>query len=302
METTPGAPAEPAERLREAQNQLSREAQSAQSTLSASIRTASGKGGAHRLRQAGKVPGIVYGIAKPVAIQCDKDAVERVVQASRRGLRLISLKLSDAHGEAEKHVLLKDVQITPVGQHVIHLDFQEIDVNKPVQISVPVHPVGTPEGIKAGGLLQTVTHEILVSCLPTRIPQRIEVPVERLGIGGSLHISDIVFPEGVRALTPPDETVFVITAPTAVAEEKAAAAAAAAAALAAEQAAIEAGVPLEGAAPAEEGAAPAPAGAQGAPAVAPAAQGAEKAPAKGAEKASARGGREAKKPPARDRK
>jgi len=280
-----------------------REAQSAQSTLTASLRTASGKGGAHRLRQAGKVPAIVYGISKPMAIQCDEDAVERVVQASRRGLRLISLKLSDGSANAEKHVLLKDVQITPVGQRVIHVDFQEVDLNKPVQISVPVHPVGTPEGIKAGGLLQTVTHQILVSCLPGRIPQHIEVPVERLGIGGSLHISDIAFPEGVRAVTAPHETVFVITAPTAVAEEKAAAAAAAAAALAAEQAALEAGVPVEGAAPAMEGAAPAAAG-EGVPAAPPAAKGAEKAPAKGApaEKPAARGGREAKKPPASGKK
>jgi large subunit ribosomal protein L25 len=264
-----------------------------QSTLEASIRTASGKGGAHKLRMAGKVPGIVYGIGKPMAIQCEEEAVERVVQASRRGMRLISLKLNDGDGGAEKHVLLKDVQVTPVGARVIHLDFQEVDVNKPVQISVAVHPVGTPEGIKAGGLLQTVTHEILVSCLPTRIPQRIDVPVDHLGIGGSLHVTDIAFPEGVRALTAPDETVFVITAPTAVAEEKAAAAAAAAAALAAEQAAIEAGLPVEGAVPAAEGEAPAPAGAKGTAAAPPAAKGkeAEKAPAKGkeAEKAPAKG-------------
>jgi len=255
-----------------------------QSNLEASVRTAHGKGGAHKLRQTGQVPGVIYGINKPVAIQCEKFAAERVVQASQRGMRLISLKLNDGNGGAEKHVLLKDVQITPVGQHLVHLDFQEVDVNKPVQILVPVMPIGTPEGIKAGGLLQTVTHQILVSCLPTRIPQHIEVNVDHLGIGGSLHISDIKFPEGVRAVTAAEETVFVITAPTAVAEEKAAAAAAAAAALAAEQAAVEGGTPAaEGAAPAADGAAPAAAAAKGAAAPAAAAKGApaEKAPAKG---------------------
>lgn len=235
------------------------------STLAASTRTAHGKGGMHKLRSQGQVPGVIYGLGKPVSIQCDHFDAERAVQASRRGARLISLKLADGNGGSEKHVLLKAVQVTPVGHKLVHLDFQEIDVNKPVQLAVPVHPVGTAEGIKAGGLLQTVTHEILITCLPTLIPQFIEVNVDHLDIGDSLHVKDMQFPEGVRPLTSADETVFVITAPTAVAEEKAAAAAAAAAALAAEAAALEAGVPLEGAAPAE-GAAP---GAPGAPGAVP---------------------------------
>lgn len=268
-----------------------------QSTLAASIRTAHGKGGAHKLRQAGQVPGIVYGIHKPVPIQCDTAAAEHVVQASRRGMRLISLKLEDGNGGSEKHVLLKAVQVTPVGHHLIHMDFQEVDVTKPVQVAVPVNPVGTPEGIKLGGLLQTVTHQILISCLPAQIPQHIDISVEHLGIGGSLHVKDIVFPEGVRAVTGADETVFVITAPTAVAEEKAAAAAAAAAALAAEQAALEEGVPLEAAAPAAEGAAPAAPAAAGAKGAVAGAKGAAAAPAAAPAK-----GKEAEKAPARGKK
>jgi len=244
-----------------------------QSTLEATLRTTHGKGAMHKLRGQGQVPGVIYGLGKPVSIQCDHFAAERTVLASRRGSRLISLKLADGNGGSEKHVLLKDVQITPVGHKLVHLDFQEIDVNKPVQLAVRVHPVGTPEGIKAGGLLQTVTHEIVVSCLPTQIPQAIEVDVTSLDIGDSLHVKDMTFPEGVRPLTSPDETVFVITAPTAVAEEKAAAAAAAAAALAAEAAALEAGIPAEGAVPAE-GAAPAAGAAPGKAAAAPGKEGA----------------------------
>lgn len=244
------------------------------SALEATVRTASGKGGAHKLRAAGQVPGVIYGLTKPVPISCERFAAEHMVQASRRGARLISIQLSDGNGggsgtSTEKHVLLKDIQVTPVGHKLVHMDFQEVDPNKPVQIPVAVHPVGTPEGIKLGGLLQTVTHQILVSCLPSQIPAAIEVNVEHLGIGGSLHVKEIKFPEGVRPVTGPDETVFVITAPTAVAEEKAAAAAAAAAALAAEAAALEGGVPLEGAAPAEGAAVP------GAPAAAGAAKGKE---------------------------
>jgi large subunit ribosomal protein L25 len=263
------------------------------SALEATVRTASGKGGAHKLRAAGQVPGVIYGLSKPVPISCERFAAEHMVQASRRGARLIALQLNDGNGgsgSTEKHVLLKDVQVTPVGHKLVHMDFQEVDPKKPVQIPVAVLAVGTPEGIKLGGLLQTVTHEILVSCLPGQIPVAIEVNVEHLGIGGSLHVKEVKFPEGVRPITAPDETVFVITAPTAVAEEKAAAAAAAAAALAAEAAALEAGVPLEGAAPAEGAAVP------GAPAVAGAAKGKEgaaapAAPAKGKEpeKAAPRG-------------
>jgi large subunit ribosomal protein L25 len=244
-----------------------------QSTLAATVRTAHGKAGMHKLRQQGQVPGVIYGLGKPVSIQCEHFAAEHAVQASRRGSRLIALKLEDGNGGSEKHVLLKDVQVTPVGHKLVHLDFQEIDVNKPVQLAVRVHPVGNPEGIKAGGLLQTVTHEILISCLPTHIPQMIEVNVDHLDIGDSLHVKEVKFPEGVRPITGPDETVFVITAPTAVAEEKAAAAAAAAAALAAEAAALEAGVPLEGAVPAE-GTAPAAGAVPGKAAAAPGKEGA----------------------------
>lgn len=265
-----------------------------QPILEATLRTASGKGGAHRVRAAGQVPGVIYGLGKPVAIQCNRFAAEHMVHASRRGARLISIRLQDGGGSgggSEKHVLLKDVQVTPVGQKLVHLDFQEIDPKKPVQIPVAVHPVGEPVGIKAGGLLQTVTHEILISCLPANIPQYIEVNVEHLDIGGSLHVKEVKFPEGVRPITSHDETVFVITAPTAVAEEKAAAAAAAAAALAAEQAALVGGVPMEGAAPAEGAAAP----------VAAVAPGAKPAPGAAAPAAAAPKGKEPEKAPAKGR-
>jgi len=264
--------------------------------LKAESRTVQGSASARNLRRQGLVPGVIYGLGKPVSIQCDHFAAEHAVQASRRGSRLIALKLADGNGGSEKHVLLKDVQVTPVGHRLVHLDFQEIDVNKPVQLAVRVHPVGTPEGIKAGGLLQTVTHEILISCLPALIPESIGVDVGHLGIGDSLHVKEMKFPEGVRPITGPDETVFVITAPTAVAEEKAAAAAAAAAALAAEAAALEAGVPAEGAAPGKEGAAaPAAAGAapgkEGAAAPAAAAKGKEPEKAAPRDKEKSKGGR-----------
>lgn len=244
-----------------------------QARLEAALRTAQGKSGARRLRREGLVPGVIYGLNKPVSIQCDARAAGALVHALHGGTRLVNLALKNNGASEEKHVLLKAVQVTPVGQHLVHLDFQEVDINKKVQVQVEVRPEGVAEGIKMGGVLQTVTYELLVECLPADIPEFIPVNVESLKIGGSLHVKDIKLPPGVRVMTSPDETVFVVTAPTAVLDEQAAAAAAAAAA------APEA---VEGAeaAPAAPGTAPAP--------------GAEKpaaAPAKGPEKAEAKPGK-----------
>jgi large subunit ribosomal protein L25 len=216
-------------------------------TLAARVRQGKGKGVARKLRRAGQLPGIVYGVGEPVPIQFDAHEAQQLVHALHGGERLISLQLANGgSADEQRHVLLKDVQTTAVGAQLLHLDFHEVDVTKTVHVAVEVHAAGKPVGEKEGGILQQVTYEVAVECLPTVIPEFLSLDVSELKIGGSLHVKDLAVPEGVKVLSPADETLFVVVAPR-VEEEVVAA--------------VEPGaVPVEGELPAEgaEGAAAAP--------------------------------------------
>jgi len=181
--------------------------------LAATVRPGTGKGVARKLRRAGQVPGIIYGVGDPLPIQFDGREAQHLVHALHGSERLISLQISGSDQASERHVLLKSVQTTPVGARLLHIDFHEVDVTRTVHVSVEVHGVGKPEGEKHGGILQHVTYAVTIECLPTRIPERLELDVSGLQIGDSLHVSDLVMPEGVKAVSPPDETLFVVAAP-----------------------------------------------------------------------------------------
>jgi len=183
-------------------------------TLAATVRQGTGKSVARKLRQAGQVPGIIYGVGDPVPIQFNAREAGHLVHALHGSERLISLQLAGEGEQAtQRHVLLKDVQVTPVGAKLVHIDFHEVDVKKTVHVAVEVHALGKPVGEKEGGILQQVTYEVSVQCLPTIIPEQLSLDVSELQIGDSLHVSDLVMPEGVTMLTPEEETLFVVVAP-----------------------------------------------------------------------------------------
>jgi large subunit ribosomal protein L25 len=135
------------------------------------------------------------------------------------------------------------MQRDPLTSRVLHVDFHAISMNRPINIEVPVHLVGISIGVKAeGGIMQILQREIEISCLPTNIPEHVEVDVSNLSIGDSIHVRDISIPN-VEILTEASSTVVVISAPTVIKTET----------VAAEGAAVEGEA---GAAPAEGAAAP----------------------------------------------
>lgn len=196
----------------------------ADNALVAEPRTGTGKGVARKLRAAGRIPGVVYGPGKqPTPVVLDPRALERVLHGSGSGMNtLIDLDVSGLH----RTVLVKELQRDPVRGAWLHADLYEVDLEKPIRVEVPLHFVGKAKGIEFGGILDHAVRELEIECLPRAIPDHIEVDVEPLEIGQSLHVRDLTLPAGVTLLSDPDLTVASVLLPAA-AEEAAPAAEAA---------------------------------------------------------------------------
>jgi large subunit ribosomal protein L25 len=234
--------------------------------LKAETREGRGKGPAYQARLKGLIPGIIYGgTAEPETVNVDARTLERHIE---KGSFLTTLLMLDVAGKKTR-VIPRQLQLDPVSDRPVHVDFMRLAEGATVRLEVPVHFKGQGEspGLKKGGVLNIVRHEMELVCPADRIPNEVLVDVSKLDINESIHLSALNLPEGVKpTIRGRDFTVCSIVAPTSVIEEQRAAAAAAAAPVA------EA-APVEGAAPAAAAgaaaAAPA-AGAKAAPAAAPA--------------------------------
>jgi large subunit ribosomal protein L25 len=234
------------------------------STLTAKAREGKGKGPARRLRAEGLIPAVVYGPQRePTHVAVDPALLQKAIATPHKFNTLLTLQLDGV----TKRVLFKDYEADPVSRRLLHADFLEVELDKPVRVQVPIVTTGKAEGVVAGGILTVSAHEITVEALPNAIPVRIEVDVTPLKIGGSIHIADVKAPEGVRIKYATNFTVAVVTAP----EKEEVAIPTAVAGAPVEGAAAAA--PAAGAAAPAAGAAPAAAGGKAAPAAA--------APAKG---------------------
>ena len=206
-------------------------------------RAGTGKSVTRKLRRSGVIPAIFYGRKRtPVTIGVSAEEFEKKLQ-HLEGSHLIRL-VHDGGADGDLHdkmVLLREVQLHPVGGDVLHVDFYEVDLTQRLAVSVPLHFVGKAAGVVEGGILQPIVREIEVECLPTEIPEFIEVDVSALGIHEAVHVSDLKLPEGVTPTAEATQTIVTVLPPT-VEEAKPAAEAAEA-------------VPAEGA-PAEGAAAP----------------------------------------------
>jgi large subunit ribosomal protein L25 len=174
------------------------------------------KGAARRLRAAGRVPGVLYGPKRQtVPVSVSTVEFERKL-AHLEGTHLVRL-LTATGDDADLHdrvVLLREMQEHPVTGAILHADFYEVDLAARIDVNVPLHFVGKAAGTVAGGILQPVMRELAIECLPTEIPEFIEVDVTLLGIHDALHVRDLRLPEGVRLLVDPSRTVVTVVAPT----------------------------------------------------------------------------------------
>jgi len=230
--------------------------------LDVEIRSSKGKGAARKLRAAGRIPGTCYGSGRaPLSVSLDPRSLERLISTSATGINtLIDLRVSgggDYHGRV---VLVKELQRDPVSARALHADFYAVDLEQAIVVSVPIHVTGTAPGVTNGGILDHALRELQVECLPRAIPDQILVDVSQLEIGMSLHVRDLLLPEGVKLMSDPDLSVVSVVTPAALEEEAAAAAPAEGEAVPAEgeaaEAAAEGAEAKEGEAKPEKGARP----------------------------------------------
>lgn len=212
--------------------------------LTVTARTEFGKGAARKLRATGHVPGICYGpgVEQPLAIAVDPKALKQSLDPLKRRNTLIDVTVTSPRGNKTIKAMLRDFQIDFIKRVVTHVDLLAIDLNKEIEVEVPVRITGRAAGIIDGGQLHVERISVDVKCKPETIPGEFVVDVTSMMIGDVFHVSDLVYPEGVEPATPPKLPIVSLVAPKAdKAEEEAAAAAAAEAAAAAPGAAPAAG-------------------------------------------------------------
>jgi large subunit ribosomal protein L25 len=185
-------------------------------TIPSQPRDAFGKNASYRLRQTGRIPAILYGEGQTsVALVLDKKDVIRILK-SDTGLNTL-FRVTVEGGDRD--VMIKDVQIDPLSDCLLHADLIQIDMNKVVRVEVPIELIGDAVGVKTeGGFIDFMTRELMIECLPALIPERLTVDVSGLHLHQSIKVSEVVLPEGIKLITEPGAVVALVQVPH---EEKA---------------------------------------------------------------------------------
>ena len=196
-----------------------------QARLTARIREERGKGAARQLRAAGRVPAVLYGHGEETrALSLDAHELSRLFSKISIENTLLTLTLEgDGASTGELKALVREVQVSPSRGDVLHVDFYQVHAGERVHVEVPIRLVGTPEGVKTGGILQQPLTDLAIRCLADQIPDFVELDVSALDIGDARHVSDLQLPAGVIAEADADRVVCTVLAPTVAALEEPAA-------------------------------------------------------------------------------
>ena len=181
--------------------------------LKAEARPDVGRSAVRKLRARGFIPAVIYGgNDKPQPLQVSaRDINAMMSQASGENV-LVELEIGD-DGQS-RTALVQEVQHSPVGGEIRHVDFQAISMDQMIEAEVPLEPVGTAVGVKTfGGLLDQSLRTLTIECLPADLPDRITVDVSQLNVGDSIHVREIQLPQGVTPKVQLDLTAFSVLAP-----------------------------------------------------------------------------------------
>lgn len=184
-------------------------------SLEAEVRTDRGKNAARRFRREGRIPGVIYGSGgESLAVAVDPRKIEDILRLETGRNTIFSLGVRGA--ETAGAVMIKELQRDPLAGALLHIDLVRVDLNREVTVNVPVRLHGTPEGVKTdGGLLEFVLREVEVECLPTDIPEHIDVDVTGLRLNQHVTVADLPRTEKFKILDDPEASVVAIMPPKA---------------------------------------------------------------------------------------
>jgi large subunit ribosomal protein L25 len=186
--------------------------------LKAKIRKTIGNGPARVLRREGKIPAVLYGPkTEPTLLSVEVRDLEKIFKTGNVGQVLLNLIIQNGR-ESTRPAMIKELQAHPVSGKFLHIDFYEIDLERKIRVGVPIVTIGNPIGVEMGGLLQIVRREIEVLCLPTKIPEAIEVDVTSMDVGDSIHVEELQVEGDVEIPADVNFTVITCLAPKVEAE------------------------------------------------------------------------------------
>jgi len=186
--------------------------------LDAELREELGKGKVKALRRSGFIPAVIYKRGdKATSLKLPKKDFIKTLHTKAGENVLITLQVSkdkSAKKPSSKTVLIKNIQLDPVKDEVIHVDFNEISLTEKIKVKVPIADKGEAIGVKRDeGVLEHIIWEVEVECLPTQIPEKLEANVTNLEIGQDIFVKDIPVPEGVQILADPESIVVSVKPP-----------------------------------------------------------------------------------------
>jgi len=167
--------------------------------IEAEVRTDTGKGASRRLRHSNQVPAVLYGAGEdPVALTLSHNEMFHHLENEAFYSHILTINV----GKKKEKAILKDLQRHPAKPRLMHADFQRVNMKEKLRMHVPLHFINeeTSPGVKAGGLVTHSSTELHISCLPTDLPEFIEVDLGELELDASLHISDLTLPKGIESV------------------------------------------------------------------------------------------------------
>jgi len=177
--------------------------------IAISLRTETGKSANRKLRREGLIPATVYGLGEDaVSLKISPKIVARVLSSPTGMNSLVYLQREGT--DIKRHVIIKSLQRNPITGRLIHVDFMRVDPTHKIRVHVPIHLIGTPLGIKEGGMLEFVQREIEIECLPNLIPAHVDVDISHLRIADNIRLDQIKMPENIEVLGVPHSVICII--------------------------------------------------------------------------------------------
>lgn len=189
-------------------------------SLNARKRDVKGSSSARRIRRTGEIPAVVYGAGgEHLLLVISKQAFSKILHTKAGEHAMVELRIDGGNGEEKLLTIIKEVQHDPITDYVIHVDFEQIRPDVPVEFNLPIEFVGTPAGVKNGGVFTPLLRELTILCTPLDAPDSITVDVSGVEIGHSVHVKDISIPNA-KILHSPEMPIATVILPKAVEEAK----------------------------------------------------------------------------------